>query len=91
MEFRKEFKAVIGIGFDGTIAVIELNSANEQALEMVSLDASEANFADKVGINTEVPGLYLIKAKVNLDILEEQEYSDTEQAVVRYTLPSNAA
>lgn len=84
MEKWKEFKAVIGIGFDGTIAVIELQSTDEQALEMVSSDISDAVFADRVGINGEVPGLYLIKAKVNLDILEEQEYADVVQYVLRY-------
>lgn len=84
MEKWKEFKAVIGIGFDGTIAVIELESADKQALEMVSSDISDADFADRVGINDEVPGLYLIKAKVNLDILEEQEYADVVQSVLRY-------
>lgn len=84
MEKWKEFKAVIGIGFDGAIAVIELQSTDEQALEMVSSDISDADFADRVGINDEVPGLYLIKAKVNLDILEEQEYAGVVQSVLRY-------
>jgi hypothetical protein len=87
----REFKAVVAIGLDSKFAVVELSSGDEQALSMVSDDISEGDWIDCVGANTEVPGLYLVTAKVNLNSEEAPEYSDTVQALVRYTLPSNAA
>jgi hypothetical protein len=90
MENWKDFQALVAIGFNGQFAVIELECADDQALSMVSGDMGDDGFADFVGIDTEVPGLYLVKAKVNL-ANTEPEYSDAEQTVVRYTLPGEVA
>jgi hypothetical protein len=91
MENWKEFQALVAIGFSGQFAVIELECADEQALSMVSGDMGDDGFADCVGIDTEVPGLYLVKAKVNLANTDNPEYTDSEQTVVKYTLPGETA
>jgi len=93
----REFQALVAIGINNQcsvisqFAVLELESADEQALQMLQDDISEADWADCVGIDTEVPGLYLVKSMVNLDSDDAPEYADTVQAIVRYTIPGEAA
>ncbi|WP_330544656.1 hypothetical protein V0242_25275 (plasmid) [Aeromonas hydrophila] len=91
MENWKEFQALVAIGFNGQFAVIELESADDQALSMVSGDVGDDGFTDCVGIDTEVPGLYLVKAQVNLANADAPEYAGAVQTVVRYTLPGETA
>lgn len=91
MEYWREFQALVAIGFNNQFAVIELESADEQALELVQTDISEAEWADCAGIDTDVPGLFMVKASVNLNSDDAPEYANTVQTVVRYALPGEAA
>lgn len=93
MENWRKFQALVAIGFSSQFAVIELSSSDERALDVIIDDIAESDWADwvdSVGINTEVPGLYIVTSMVNLDSEDSPEYADTSQAVVRYTLPSEA-
>lgn len=94
MEYWREFQALVAIGFNNQFAVIELESADEQALELVQTDISEAEWAewaDCAGIDTDVPGLFMVKASVNLNSEDAPEYAATVQSVVSYSMPSEAA
>ncbi|HAT2580524.1 TPA: hypothetical protein I8273_004419 [Aeromonas hydrophila] len=90
MENWREFQALMAIGFNNQFAVIELESADEQALDMVQDGISKADWADSAGIDTDVPGLYLVKATVNLNSDGAPEYANIVQSVVRYTMPGEA-
>ncbi|AWA04492.1 hypothetical protein B9P84_27010 [Citrobacter braakii] len=91
MEYWREFQALVAIGFNNQFSVIELESADERALGMVQDDISEAGWANCAGIDTDVPGLYMVKASINLNSDDEPEYANTVQSVVRYTLSGEAA
>ncbi|WP_270822923.1 hypothetical protein [Aeromonas sp. QDB14] len=79
MEYWREFQALVAIGFNNQFSVIELESADERALGMVQDDISEAGWANCAGIDTDVPGLYMVKASINLNSDDEPEYANTVQ------------
>jgi hypothetical protein len=91
MKYWQEFQALVAIGLNGQFAVIELESADEQALALVESDITEPDWASCAGIDTDVPGLYMVKASVNLNSNDAPEYANTAQTVVRYTLPGQTA
>lgn len=97
-----KFTALVAIGFYDQVAVIDLSSCDQNAdnaLLMVDEDLRERrvelrrpqrnSWAHSVGIDTSVPGLYLVEAEFNLESAEayEPEYRNLVQSPVSYILP----
>lgn len=97
-----KFTALVAIGFYDQVVVIDLSSSDQNAdnaLLMVDEDLRERrvelrrpqrnSWAHSVGIDTSVPGLYLVEAEFNLESAEayEPEYRNLVQSPVSYILP----